>query len=78
MLFLQVVDCDVDLRMTKAYSIKKRLCPDHLQAQAVKRRGSGNSWWRFCQQARAGQCSSSGSNSSKGLPAQRLSDSLVL
>jgi hypothetical protein len=63
MLFLQVAECDVDLRMTKAYSIKKRLCPDHLQAQAVKRRGSGNSWWRFCQQARVEQRNSGGSNS---------------
>lgn len=46
----QVADCEVDLRQAKAYCIKKRLCQEHLTAQAVKRRGSSAGWWRFCQQ----------------------------
>lgn len=47
---VQVAECTVDLRQTKPYCIKKRLCPEHLNAQAVKRRGSNHGWWRFCQQ----------------------------
>jgi hypothetical protein len=49
---LQVQGCTVDLSCAGVgkYCLKKRLCPKHLRADAVKVTGQGDSLFRFCQQ----------------------------
>lgn len=47
---MQALGCNVDLSKCKSYCLKKRLCPEHLTAQALLKRGGGKELWRFCQQ----------------------------
>ncbi|WIA32766.1 hypothetical protein OEZ86_005950 [Tetradesmus obliquus] len=47
----QVVGCCVDLQqLNMRYNLKKRLCPQHLKADAVQVEGCGQQLFRFCQQ----------------------------
>ncbi|KAF8058887.1 P4H3 [Scenedesmus sp. PABB004] len=45
----QVVGCTVNVAAEgKAYCLKKRLCPEHMRAEAIVRKGYGDEQWRFC------------------------------
>ncbi|WIA12604.1 hypothetical protein OEZ85_006261 [Tetradesmus obliquus] len=47
----KVVGCCVDLQqLNMRYNLKKRLCPQHLKADAVQVEGCGQQLFRFCQQ----------------------------
>ena len=44
----QAVGCDAPL--DNKYSFKRRLCREHLKADAILRKRGGTELWRFCQQ----------------------------